>query len=138
MIVPWPLCSGTWVDCTVTCLPVMAEACITSPPWVSWINCVRLVLVLICCSTLENCTSSLVNWLLSSGLVGSWFCNCVISRLRKSPKLDDRELSAEVEEDGAAVDDAGAVLPDCVRPAADKLAAAAAALCCAAMEAILI
>ena len=33
----------------------------TSPAWVSWINCVRLVLVLICCSTLENCTSSLVN-----------------------------------------------------------------------------
>jgi hypothetical protein len=52
--------------------------------------------------------------------------------------LDDRELSAEVEEDGGAVDDAGAALPDCVRPAADKLAAAAAALCCAAMEAILI
>src|SRR5271166_3781332 len=90
----------------------------TSLPWVSWINCVRLVLVSICCSTLENCTSSLVNWLVSSGLVGSWFCNCVISSLRKSPKFADSEFSA--------------VLPDC--DAAVELAVAAVAFalfCCA-------
>ena len=81
-------------ESTVTRLPVIADACITSPAWVSWISCVRLVLVLICCSTLENCTSSLVNWLVSSGLVGSWFCNCVISSLRKSLKFADSEFSA--------------------------------------------
>jgi hypothetical protein len=49
----------------------MLEPCITSPAWVSWISDVRLVLVLICCSTLENCTSSVVNALVSMGLVGS-------------------------------------------------------------------
>ena len=32
--------------------------------------------------------------MVSSGLVGSWFCNCVISRLRKSPKFDDSDVSA--------------------------------------------
>src|SRR5271166_1223961 len=97
----------------------------TSLPWVSWINCVRLVLVSICCSTLENCTSSLVNWLVSSGLVGSWFCNCVISRLRKSPKFADSEFSA--------------VLPVC--DAAVELAEAAVAFalfCCAVTVARLI
>ena len=30
-----------------------------------------------------NCTSSLVNWLVSIGDVGSWFCNCVISNDRE-------------------------------------------------------
>ena len=74
----------------------------TSPAWVSWISWVRLVLVLICCSTPENCTSSLVNWLVSSGLVGSWFCNCVISSLRKSPKFADREFSAVLPAGGVA------------------------------------
>src|SRR5271170_3336744 len=50
-------------------------------------SCVRLPLVLICCSTPENCTSSEVNSLVSIGLVGSWFCNWVISICRKSLKL---------------------------------------------------
>src|ERR1039458_3255234 len=50
----------------------------------SW---VKLPLVLICCSTPENCTSSVVNWLVSIGLVGSWFFNWVISICRKSLKL---------------------------------------------------
>ena len=101
---------------TVTRLPVIAEACITSLPWVSWINCVRLVLVLICCSTLENCTSSVVNWLVSIGLVGSWFFNCVISNLRKSSKFADSEFSA-------------------VRWPVGAVAAAFALFCCAVTEA---
>ena len=35
LIVPFPFCSGTWVDCTVTCLPTMLVPWITSPAWVS-------------------------------------------------------------------------------------------------------
>src|ERR1700677_1376531 len=65
----------------------------------SW---VRLVFVLICCSTLENSTNSLVNELASIGLVGSWFCNCVISRFKKSPKFDDNEDSGSVLAAGVA------------------------------------
>src|SRR3954451_7196424 len=89
------------------------DDCITSCAWVSSINCVRLVFVLICCCTLANCTSSLVNWFASIGLLGSWFCNCVISKCRKSPKLDDSEASAVLEllEPAAATELAAAV--DC-------------------------
>ena len=87
--------------------------------------------MLICCSTLENCTSSVVNWLVSSGLVGSWFCNCVISSLRKSSKLADSECNAVLPVGTAAVLDDAA-------PAADALAAAMAVFCCAVTEARLI
>src|SRR5215469_13006083 len=52
-----------------------------------------LALVLICCCTLANSTSSEVNWLVSIGLVGSWFFSCVISIDRKSWKLDASEVS---------------------------------------------
>ncbi len=48
---------------------------------VSWL------LVLICCSTSLNSTSWLVNWLLSIGLSGSWFCSCVVSSVRKVLKF---------------------------------------------------
>ena len=90
----------------------MAEDCITSPAWVSSISFVRLVLVLICCSTLENCASSLVNSLASIGLVGSWFFNCVISRLRKSEKFEDSVPSAFLPPDaGAPVAEAPAAVP---------------------------
>src|ERR1700744_741486 len=44
-------------------------------------------LVLSCCSTPVICTSCWVNWLESSGAVGSWFCNCVVSSVRKVLKL---------------------------------------------------
>src|SRR5580704_6629743 len=40
-----------------------------------------------CCSTDANSTSCWVNWLVSSGLSGSWFCNCVVSSVRKVLKL---------------------------------------------------
>src|SRR3984957_9876971 len=109
----------------------MLEPCITSPAWVSWISDVRLVLVLICCSTLENCTSSVVNWLVSNGLVGSWFCSCVISKLRKSPKLEDSEFKAVLPVDAAAL------VPAAAAETADALAAAA-VFCCAVTEARLI
>ena len=58
---------------------------------------------MICCSTLENSTSSWVNWLVSIGLVGSWFCNCVISIPRKSWKLELRLVSALVDTAADAV-----------------------------------
>jgi hypothetical protein len=60
-------------------------------------------LVVICCSTLVNCTNSDVNVLLSIGLDGSWFFSCVVSRLRKSLKLLLSVDSALVEVEVAAV-----------------------------------
>jgi len=74
--------------------------------------------------------------LLSIGLVGSWFCSCVISIPRKSLKLDDSDCSDEFPPD--AVDDvelvpdvpADAVPVDDVVAVPEVLAAAA---CAAAM-----
>src|SRR5712672_2710891 len=40
-----------------------------------------------CCSTPANCTSCWVNWLVSSGSSGFWFCSCVVSSVRKVWKL---------------------------------------------------
>ena len=54
----------------------------------------RLVLVLICCSTVEYCTSCCVNWFVSSGLVGSWFFNWAVSRVRNVLKLPDSVVLA--------------------------------------------
>src|SRR5438132_10810358 len=34
-----------------------------------------------------NCTSCAVNWLVSSGSSGFWFCSCVVSSVRKVWKL---------------------------------------------------
>src|SRR6185437_8255153 len=62
----------------------------------------RLALVLICCSTLENSTNSLVNELASIGLLGSWFFNWVISRLRKLPKFADSAASEFGADDAVA------------------------------------
>lgn len=66
----------------------------TSLPWVAWISCVRLELVVICCSTLLNWTSSVVKVLASIGLEGSWFLSWVSNKLRKLPKLLLSEVSA--------------------------------------------
>src|ERR1044072_3303338 len=43
--------------------------------------------MLICCSTLANCTSCWVNWLVSSGSSGFWFFSCVVSSVRNVVKL---------------------------------------------------
>src|SRR5215475_1328772 len=45
------------------------------------------VFIFICCSTPANCTSCCVNWLVSSGSSGFWFCSCVVSSVRKVWKL---------------------------------------------------
>src|SRR3954469_19805265 len=64
--------------------------------WVACVVCCRVTswdsesLVLSCCSTPANCTSCWVNWLVSSGSSGFWFCNCVVSRVRKVWKFPAR------------------------------------------------
>src|ERR1035441_3483343 len=67
-----PTNPSAWVDCAVCCrdTSVASES-----------------LVLICCCTPANSTSCWVNWLVSSGSSGFWFCNCVVSRVRKLWKL---------------------------------------------------
>src|SRR5579872_5194563 len=61
-----------WLDCAVCCSETSVES---------------ESLVLICCWTPANSTSCWVNWLVSSGLSGFWFCNCVVSSCRKLWKL---------------------------------------------------
>src|ERR1700678_2031029 len=63
---------SAWVDCAVCC----RETSVASES-----------LVLSCCWTPANSTSCWVNWLVSSGSSGFWFCNCVVSRVRKLWKL---------------------------------------------------
>src|SRR6185437_1239146 len=74
-------------------------------------TCFSRVLALSCCSTPVICTSCWVNWLESSGEVGSWFFSCVVSSVRKVLKLSARLampwLVASAAEAGVAV--AGAV-----------------------------
>src|SRR4051812_10115382 len=72
-----------------------------------------------CCSTPANCTSCWVNWLVSSGESGFWFCSCVVSSVRKVWKLpasvapvdDPSEFDEDDEEDVCVVPEttAGAV-----------------------------
>src|SRR5262245_40660109 len=47
----------------------------------------RLVFMLICCSTEANSTNCCVNWLVSSGSSGFWFCSCVVRSCRNVLKL---------------------------------------------------
>src|ERR1700736_5151596 len=86
-----PTNPSAWVDCAVCCkdTSVASES-----------------LVLSCCWTPANSTSCWVNWLVSSGLSGFWFCNCVVSSVRNVWKFPASvapvvELSdaAELDED---------------------------------------
>src|SRR5580658_10189663 len=67
-----PTNPSAWVDCAVCC----SDTSVASES-----------LVLSCCWTPANSTSCWVNWLVSSGSSGFWFCNCVVSRVRKLWKL---------------------------------------------------
>src|ERR1700744_1752299 len=67
-----PTKPSAWVDCAVCC----RETSVASES-----------LVLSCCWTPANSTSCWVNWLVSSGSSGFWFCNCVVSSCRKLWKL---------------------------------------------------
>src|SRR5580698_6877497 len=67
-----PTNPSAWVDCAVCC---------------SDTNVASESLVLICCWTPANSTSCWVNWLVSSGSSGFWFCSCVVKSSRKLWKL---------------------------------------------------
>src|SRR5690348_15316168 len=65
-------------------------------------SCCSFVLVAIACSTWLKPTSSWVNWLVSSGDVGSWFWSCVVSILRKVVKSLPNPVVGVVVAAGAA------------------------------------
>src|SRR6201986_3372389 len=86
--------------------PTRGRAEMLSPAPCSWMSCCRLLLVLICCSTWLNETSCWVNWFVSSGDSGSWFCSCVVSSVRKVLKFCVRPVAAfAVEPDGLVEDE---------------------------------
>src|SRR4051812_7977276 len=72
---------------TTAVLPTKPSACVDCAVCCSDTSEVSWSLVLSCCSTPANCTSCWVNWLVSSGSSGFWFCSCVVSRVRKVWKL---------------------------------------------------
>ena len=63
---------------TVTVLPTSCSADVASDVCCIEISVCRLVFMLTCCSTDANSTSCWVNWVVSSGDSGSWFCSCVV------------------------------------------------------------
>src|SRR6201995_1177276 len=67
-----PTNCSAWVDCAVCCNDT---------------NVCSEELALSCCSTPANSTSCWVNWLVSSGSSGFWFCSCVVKSCRKVWKL---------------------------------------------------
>src|SRR4051795_4748043 len=72
---------------TTAVLPTKPSACVDCAVCCSETSEVSWSLVLSCCSTPANCTSCCVNWLVSSGSSGFWFCSCVVSSVRKVWKL---------------------------------------------------
>src|ERR1700755_720105 len=98
-----PTNPSAWVDCACCCkdTSVASES-----------------LVLSCCWTPANSTSCWVNWLVSSGSSGFWFCNCVVSRVRKLWKLPAIcWFASAVADEAAALDDdeddaGGVVVPE--------------------------
>jgi len=100
---------------TTAVLPTKVSA------WVACVVCCRAIseaswsLVLSCCSTAANCTSCWVNWLVSSGSSGFWFCSCVVSICRKvwklpasvAPEVELKELFELDEEMGVVPETAG-------------------------------
>src|SRR6201996_4483657 len=96
-----PTKPSAWVDCAVCC----SETRVASES-----------LVLSCCWTPANSTSCWVNWLVSSGSSGFWFCNCVVRSCRKLWKLpaiccEAIALVADAEDDDED-DDTGVVVPE--------------------------
>ena len=72
---------------TVTVEPTSCKAEVASVVCCIAISVCMLVFMLTCCSTPANSTSCWVNWLVSSGESGSWFCSCVVSNCKKVSKL---------------------------------------------------
>src|SRR5713226_2641047 len=75
-------------------LPTMGSAATASAEVCRVISVCRFLLVLICCSTLLNSTSCCVNWLVSSGEVGSWFLSCVVSSVRNVLRFVDNSAGS--------------------------------------------
>src|SRR6185312_6425098 len=78
----WPTKLNACVDCAVFC---------NDTSELNW------SLAFNCCSTWANCTSCAVNWLVSSGSSGFWFCNCVVSSVRNVWKLSAIPVVAVLE-----------------------------------------
>src|SRR3954462_9291215 len=81
---------------TTAVLPTKPSACVDCAVCCSDTSEFSWSLVLSCCSTPANCTSCWVNWLVSSGSSGFWFCSCVVSSVRKVWKLPASVASAVV------------------------------------------
>src|ERR1700759_4363208 len=96
-----PTNPSAWVDCAVCC----SETRVASES-----------LVLSCCWTPANSTSCWVNWLVSSGSSGFWFCNWVVSRVRKLWKLPaiccEASALADEADDELDDDDETGVVPE--------------------------
>src|ERR1700754_474602 len=99
-----PTKPSAWVDCAVCC----SETSVASES-----------LVLSCCWTPANSTNCWVNWLVSSGSSGFWFCNCVVSRVRKLWKLpaiccDASALADEAAEEEPDDEAGSGVVPETI------------------------
>src|SRR6201996_7380567 len=97
-----PTKPNAWVDCAVCC----SETRVASES-----------LVLSCCWTPANSTNCWVNWLVSSGSSGFWFCNWVVSRVRKLWKLpaiccDASALADEADEEDPDEEAGSGVVPE--------------------------
>src|SRR6201995_1060072 len=97
-----PTNCSAWVDCAVCCNDT---------------NVCSEELALSCCSTPANSTSCWVNWLVSSGSSGFWFCSCVVRSCRKVWKFPasvvpvlELRLLLELEPEDAA----GGVVPETI------------------------
>src|SRR3981189_352668 len=108
---------------TTAVLPTKPSACVDCAVCCSDTSELSWSLVLSCCSTPANCTSCWVNWLVSSGESGFWFCNCVVSSVRNVWKFPARVVPAvELREDPD--DDFGSgVVPETTRGATSDAAA---------------
>src|SRR5215475_11709458 len=94
---------------TTAVLPTYSSACEFCVVCCNVTSVASESLVLSCCSTPANSTSCWVNWLVSSGESGFWFCSCVVSSDRKVWKLPamsalpNEELLDELEDDCGVV-----------------------------------
>src|SRR5271170_6181478 len=81
---------------TATLVPRNCIACVASLVCCNEISVCRLVFISTCCCTEVNSTNCWVNWLVSSGSSGSWFCNCVVNSVRNELKLSASSFSPEL------------------------------------------
>src|SRR6195952_2615361 len=108
------LVSAAVLPSTTAVLPTKPSACVDCAVCCSDTSVVSWELVLSCCSTEANCTSCWVNWFVSRGESGSWFCNCVVSSVRKVWKFPASVLPVvELTEEELDEDEAGrGVVPE--------------------------